>query len=158
MMKKGILIALLAMFVDQVHKYWMLQVLGITEGQSLTVTSFFNLVLVWNHGISFGMFNHGEVSPYQPILLSVLSIVVVAILFFWLKKSESNFQTWGLGLVIGGALGNVIDRSIYGAVADFLDVHVAGYHWPAFNFADSFICVGVFILVLEGIFDIKKTK
>lgn len=156
MLKKGIIIAFFALVIDQLHKYYMLYVLNIGEVQHIEVTSFFNLVMVWNHGISFGMFNDGDPHEYQPLMLSLLSIAIVTILLFWLKKAENKWQVYGIGLVIGGALGNVIDRALYGAVADFLDFHVAGFHWPAFNFADSFICVGVFLLVFEGLFDIKS--
>jgi signal peptidase II len=152
MLKKGLLIALIALVVDQVHKYWMLHIFNIDEIGMVQVTSFFNLVMVWNHGISFGMFNDGDPHQYQPLMLSLLALVIVTILLFWLKKAENKFQVWGIGLVIGGALGNVIDRTLYGAVADFLDFHYDGFHWPAFNFADSFICVGVFLLVFEGLF------
>lgn len=152
MLKKGLVIAVIALIIDQIHKYVMLHVVNIGEVRTIEVTSFFNLVMVWNHGISFGMFNDGDPHQYQPMMLSLLSIAIVTILLLWLKKAETKWQVWGLGLVIGGALGNVIDRLIYGAVADFLDFYVGTYHWPAFNLADSFICVGVFLLVLEGLF------
>lgn len=152
MLKKGLIISVIALIIDQIHKYVMLHVVNIGEVKTIEVTSFFNLVMVWNHGISFGMFNDGDPHQYQPMMLSLLSIVIVTILLLWLKKAETKWQVWGLGLVIGGAMGNVIDRIIYGAVADFLDFYVGTYHWPAFNLADSFICVGVFLLVLEGLF------
>ena len=162
MMRKGLLVALAVVIADQVHKYVMIYVLGMAKlgadswpviesgSKTIAVTSFFNLVMVWNRGVSFGMFNHGAVTQYQPIILTMLALFIVMLLLKWLKKAGNNFQVWGIGLVIGGALGNVIDRTIYGAVADFFDFRFGNYHWPAFNIADSCICVGVIILVFES--------
>ena len=170
-MKKGFLVALSAIIADQVHKYIMIYVIGMAKftlndlpviksgASTIEVTPFFNLVMVWNRGVSFGMFNRGEIQAYQPLLLIILSLVIVLALVRWLKKTTVQIQIWGLGLIIGGALGNVIDRAIYGAVADFFDFHLREMHWPAFNIADSCICIGVVILVVESFVDkrIKKS-
>ena len=86
-----------------------------------------------------------------PWLLSGLALAVVIGLLFWLRRSEHAMMAIGLGLVIGGALGNVIDRVRYGAVVDFLDFHLAGWHWPAFNLADAGICVGAGLIVVDGL-------
>ncbi|MEZ5918849.1 MAG: signal peptidase II [Alphaproteobacteria bacterium] len=111
---------------------------------------FFNIVMVWNKGVSFGLFNHD--TDYGPLLLTALSLVISAIFLVWLFRTNSAVQLSGIGLVIGGAIGNVIDRLRFGAVIDFLDFHVAGWHWPAFNLADSSIVIGIFILILYAIF------
>jgi signal peptidase II len=99
--------------------------------------------------VSFGMLDAlGAVAPW---LLSGLALAVVIGLLFWLRRSENAMMAIGLGLVIGGALGNVIDRLRYGAVVDFLDFHLAGWHWPAFNLADAGICVGAGLIVVDGL-------
>lgn len=120
----------------------------------LQITSFFNLAKVWNRGISFGMFNHLESGKY--IILSV-NITILLVLFYWLYNNKSLYLTWAIGLIIGGAMGNIIDRINNSAVADFLDFYIGKYHWPAFNLADSCVFVGVVLLLLENFF-VKKNK
>lgn len=119
----------------------------------IEVFSFFNLVYVWNRGVSFGMFN--QIANAQ-LVLSLLQFSIALILSFWLYKNEKTHITWALGLIIGGAFGNLIDRIRNGAVADFLDFHAFAYHWPAFNLADSFVFIGVMILIFEDLIFKKK--
>jgi len=90
-------------------------------------------------------------SAHAPWLLSGLAGAVVVALVFWLRRVDHPLPGIALGLIIGGALGNVLDRVRYGAVVDFLDVHALGYHWPAFNVADSAICVGAALLLVDGL-------
>lgn len=121
-----------------------------------TVTSFFNLTTVWNYGVSFGLFsNHPLVGKY---LILALSLGIVGFLLHWLYKETSQFTRWALITVVGGALGNIIDRIVHGAVFDFLDFHLYGYHWPAFNFADCFISIGVALLLWDAVFRHQKVK
>ena len=115
----------------------------------IEVTSFFNIVMVWNKGASFGLFS--SQSPWTQIVLGGLAVVISIVLIVWLTKAQNRWLATSLGLVVGGALGNAIDRALYGAVADFLDFHVAGYHWPSFNVADMAITVGVIMLLLDGL-------
>lgn len=147
-LRNGLLIAVLVIALDQATKWLMLTGLDLANSP-ITVTSFFNLVLVWNRGVSFGMFNDAGVAG--PWILSAVAVAVVLGLLWWLRQAESWLSTTALGLVIGGAIGNVIDRFRFGAVVDFLDVHVAGYHWPAFNVADAAICIGAGLLLLDGL-------
>lgn len=112
----------------------------------IDVTPFFNFVVVWNQGVSFGLFNND--SDLGPYLLIALSFVIILCFGIWAFRTHSLTNHIGIALVIGGAIGNVIDRFRFGAVFDFLDVHVFGHHWPAFNIADSAICTGVFILMI----------
>jgi signal peptidase II len=147
-LRNGLFLATLVIVADQVTKWLMLDVLDL-GANPITVTSFFNMVLVWNRGVSFGMFS--EAGSAGPWILAGLAIGVVSGLLYWLRQAEGWFTVVGLGLVIGGALGNVIDRIRFGAVVDFLDFHIAGYHWPAFNVADSAICVGAGLLLLDGL-------
>ena len=149
MLAFGLLIAALVLAADQATKWWALAALA-PVGGAVEVTPFFNLVLVWNRGVSFGML--GGLAEYGPWLLSGLALAIVAFLLTWLRRASDPLVAGALGLVIGGALGNVIDRVRFGAVVDFLDFHYAGYHWPAFNVADSAICVGAGLLLLSGLF------
>lgn len=107
---------------------------------------FFNWVAVWNQGVSFGMLSNN--TNYGPYLLIALSFAIVIGFAIWMFRTDNSAHHWGIGLVIGGAIGNVIDRFRFGAVFDFLDLHILGWHWPAFNIADSAICVGVIILMI----------
>ena len=147
-MRLGLGLAVLILVLDQASKWWVLDLLG-QPPHPIYVTSFFNLVLTWNQGISFGLFGGGAVPP---LVLSLLSILIVGFLVGWLRKAQLQFTRIAIGFVIGGAIGNVIDRFVHGAVVDFLDVHIGEYHWPAFNVADSAIVIGVGMLLLESLF------
>jgi signal peptidase II len=147
MLRLGLAVAVVTLVLDQLGKWAALAWLA--PDSALRVTPFFNLVLVWNRGVSFGMFNSG--GTFAPWLLSGLALAVVVGLVIWLKRSNQVLTGLGLGLVIGGALGNVIDRIRFGGVVDFLDFHLAGYHWPAFNVADAGICVGALLLLADGL-------
>jgi signal peptidase II len=145
MLRLGLVVAGLVIILDQLTKLAILALLD----DAVQVTPFLNLVVVWNSGVSFGMFaSAGAVMPW---LLSGLAVAVAAALGFWLSRVEHPLAAVALGLIIGGALGNVIDRVRFGAVVDFLDVHLLGYHWPAFNVADSAICVGAGLLLVDGL-------
>ena len=144
----GLLIALLVVVLDQVSKIAVYSYL-LEVGKAVEVTSFFNLVSAWNTGVSFSMFSNLGVNGV--FILSAFSLCVVVFLVYWLNKEKSLYMRVSLGFVIGGAIGNVIDRVRLGAVYDFLDVHVGAHHWPAFNVADSFICIGAVLIVLDGI-------
>jgi len=145
----GSLLILLVVAADQWSKEWMLYELGLIHGRAYEVTSFFNLVMVWNFGISFGMFA-GDSEITRWLLIALTGGLAVG-LFIWLWRCGDRWLTLALGLVVGGAIGNIIDRMRYGAVADFLDLHIAGWHWPAFNIADACISIGVALLLLESI-------
>lgn len=143
----GGLLALLVVLADQVTKEWALATL-FRDGAVVEVTPFFNLVAVWNRGVSFGLLASDD--PMTPYYLSGFAIVVVIGLLVWLARAPSQLLRISLGLIIGGAIGNVIDRLRYSAVVDFIDWHVFGYHWPAFNLADSAISVGVVFLLFDS--------
>ena len=114
-------------------------------GGPLSVTGFFDLVLVYNRGASFGLFQTD--SPWGPRLLTAFTIAVIAGLLIWMARTRERGLTLALSLIVGGAAGNAIDRITQGHVIDFLDFHIGGYHWPAFNLADSAITVGVAIVL-----------
>ena len=150
----GLLISILAVFIDQLSKWWIL-VFVMDPPKVISVTPFFNLVLTWNKGVSFGMFN--DQGDSGALILSAIAILITLVLIFWLIKAKTNITTIGLGAIIGGAMGNVIDRLNHGAVLDFLDFYVNNVHWPAFNAADSFITVGAITLIWETLFYQNKS-
>jgi signal peptidase II len=113
------------------------------------ITGFFNLVLTWNRGMSFGLFNND--AAMNALLFTLVAAVIVGGLLVWLHRVQDTLLALAIGLVIGGAIGNVIDRLLRGGVVDFLDFHVAGWHWYAFNLADAAICVGVGLLVIDSL-------
>lgn len=145
MLRLGLVVAATVVVLDQLTKWAILTWLE----RAIALTPFFNLVVVWNRGVSFGMLHSdGALAPW---LLSGLALAVVVALLIWLRQVEHPLPAVGLGLIIGGAVGNVIDRVRFGAVIDFLDVHAMGWHWPAFNVADSAICIGAALLLVDGL-------
>lgn len=152
--RPGVIVAISVFIADQLSK-WAILGLFVEGPRVIEVTSFFNIVLAWNRGISFGMFGaSGEAGRW---VLVGLAIVISAFLAVWLMKADTRFTALGLALIIGGAVGNVIDRARFGAVIDFLDFYAWGYHWPAFNVADSAIVVGAAALILESLFSGQET-
>lgn len=149
MLRFGLGIAAAAFALDRLSK-WLLIDLWDGPARGIEVAPFFNLVLTWNRGVAFGLLR--VESALTPWLLSAVALVIVAGLVFWLHRAEERRLATALGLVIGGALGNVFDRLAFGAVADFFDFFLGAYHWPAFNLADTTIVVGVAMLLLDGLF------
>ncbi len=151
--KQALLMAVIVLILDQITKTL---AVSYFVGKSITVLPFFNLVLVWNRGISFGIMN--EHSDYGAYLLSALSLVIIGFFITWLRKVDHLPLQIAICAVIAGALGNVIDRLIYGAVVDFLDFHAFGYHWPSFNVADSAVVLGIAFILCDSIFFEPKRK
>lgn len=149
-------VAVPALLADQASKFWVLYHLFDLTGPiragvrvwAIEVTSFFNWVLVWNYGVSFGLLRHHH--EWMPWLLSALAFGIIGGLLWWVRTHTDRTTIMAAGAVCGGAIGNVIDRLTYGAVVDFLDFHAFGYHYPAFNVADSCIVVGVMIILLQS--------
>jgi signal peptidase II len=145
----GFLAAALALVVDQGTKIFLLYHLGFvnpSERHVIPVLPFFNIVMVWNQGVSYGW-----LWWVSPTLLALFTMAVVAVLGFWLWVSRRAPLTIGLGLVIGGALGNLIDRLVYGKVADFFHFYGHGYDWYVFNVADAAITFGVIALLYDAL-------
>lgn len=137
-------LALAVMAADQASKAWVLSAFRLGEGRVLT--DFFNLVLVYNPGAAFSFLAAAD--GWQRWFFVILAVAISAWIAFALRQSK-GFAAAGLALVLGGALGNVIDRLRFGAVVDFLDFHVAGWHWPAFNVADAAITFGIALLLWQ---------
>ena len=149
-LKPGLMAAVLVTALDQLSK-WMILEIVMQPPRIIPVTPFFNLVLVWNRGVSFGFLGQ-QSSEWLPWLLTALALAIVVALVWWLRRVTSGLMVLAISLVVGGALGNVVDRLRFGAVVDFLDFHAAGVHWPAFNAADSAITVGAAIILYDAIF------
>jgi signal peptidase II len=145
----GGVLAVVVLIVDQATKWWILNDV-MQPPRVIDITPFFNLVLGWNRGVSFGLFGAGEAGTAW--LLIAVALVISTVLFVWLLRTDRIIVGLGLGAIIGGALGNVTDRLRFGAVTDFLDFHLLGVHWPAFNVADAGITVGAAVLILHSLF------
>jgi signal peptidase II len=145
----GMSAALLVFVLDQVTKVLILSVVMTPPRRIPVIDGFFDLVLVMNRGVSFGVL--GGAPGWVTIALIVFAILLSVVLCIWMWHADAVLLATGLGLVIGGAVGNVVDRFRFGAVVDFLDFYVSDRHWPAFNVADSAITVGVALLILDSL-------
>jgi signal peptidase II len=143
-MRLTLSIALLTLVLDQASKLAIMDFV-MAPPRVIEVLPFFNLVLVFNKGVSFGVF--GGDGSWQAWGLSIMAVVICIGLLVWQWRHPEGHKAAAVGLIVGGAIGNVIDRLRLGAVIDFLDLHAAGWHWPAFNVADSAITLGVLLII-----------
>jgi signal peptidase II len=159
-LRAGIIAAVAALVLDQASKLWLLYVFDIARRGAVRITPFFDLVLAWNVGISFGWFQNDSLIA-QGVLTAVKAVAVVA-LAIWMARSRTMLATVALGLIIGGAIGNAIDRFAYGAVVDFALFHaeIAGnnYNWYVFNVADVAIVAGVAALLYDSVLGVPAAK
>jgi signal peptidase II len=159
-LRPGIIAALAVLALDQASKLWLLFVFDIGHRGAVSVTPFFDLVLAWNPGISFGWFQND--SPVAQIILMVVKAVAVIVLAIWMARSRTLLATVALGLIIGGAIGNAIDRFAYGAVVDFalfhLQIGAKTYNWYVFNLADVAIVAGVAALLYDSFLGVPAVK
>ncbi len=146
----GLGIALLTFLIDQAQKVWMLYVYDIGAKGVVTLTPFFDLVLVWNPGISYGLLPQDSALGRLGLILFALAASLA--LAIWLASVQTRVATVSIGLIIGGALGNALDRLLYGAVADFFSLHAFGLEWYVFNIADTAIVAGVVGLLYDSVF------
>jgi signal peptidase II len=156
----GLAVALASAAADQAVKLWLIFVFDLGSRGVVTLTPFLDLVLTWNTGISYGLFpQEGPVGQW--ILLAVKALAV-ALLWIWLARASSRLTALALGLIIGGALGNAIDRLAYGAVADFVLFHLTtggfSFKWYVFNAADAAIVAGVLGLLYESLVGDRAAK
>jgi signal peptidase II len=145
----GLVLATAVVVADQIYKSWMIGIFRARDGAKITVTPFFDLVLVWNQGISYGLLKQD--SAAGRFALIVFSFAAAAALAYWLSHLQTRLSATGAGLIIGGAVGNAIDRLHYGAVADFFSFHAAGFNWYVFNLADVAIVAGVASLLYDSL-------
>ena len=159
-LRPGVIAALATLVIDQVSKLWLLYVFDIGHRGTVKVTPFFDLVLAWNIGISFGWFQNDSLVA-QTVLMVVKALAVIA-LAVWMARSRTALATIALGLIIGGAIGNAIDRVAYGAVVDFALFHVQigqnTFNWYVFNLADVAIVAGVIALLYDSFLGVPAAK
>jgi signal peptidase II len=153
-------VAVVTAAVDQAAKIWLLFGLDLPARGIVRLTPFLDLVLTWNTGISYGLFR--QQGPFGQGVLLALKAVAVVLLWIWLARSSSRLAALSLGLIIGGAIGNAIDRLAYGAVADFVLFHVTtatfSFNWYVFNLADVAIVAGVIGLLFETLIGTGAAK
>ena len=147
--RAGMLSGALVLLADQGSKWWVLYGLNLPERGSLPVFSGLNFTMVWNHGVTFGLFHQD--TAWGPWLLAGVALAVVVALGLWLRRAENMLVAYSLGAIGGGAIGNIVDRLRFGAVVDFLHAYAFGWSWYVFNVADAAIVCGVGLLVLDGV-------
>ncbi|MDB4831697.1 signal peptidase II [Hyphomicrobiales bacterium] len=137
---------LISYLIDRLNKYFFINEIGINERSIVEVTPFLDVVLVWNKGISYGLFQ--QENTIGQIILTMCSCLISIFIITWIFKAKNILLYIPLSLIVGGALSNITDRLLFGAVADFYYLHAYGYSWYVFNLADVFIVFGVFVLIL----------
>ena len=159
-LRPGLIAAISVLVLDQASKFWLLRVFDIAHRGTVRLTPFFDLVLAFNPGISFGWFQND--SPTAQIILMLIKALAVLILAVWMARSRTLIATIALGLIIGGAIGNAIDRYTYGAVVDFALFHVQiggnTFNWYVFNLADVAIVAGVAALLYDSFLGVPAAK
>jgi signal peptidase II len=146
-------VAAITLLLDQLSKITITKLFA--YGESMVVTSFFNLVLVYNKGAAFSFLS--SETGWQRYALTAVGIGAALFIIYLLQRhAGQRMFCWALALILGGALGNVLDRIMYGHVIDFLDVYAGRWHWPAFNLADSAICIGAVLFILDELRRVKK--
>jgi signal peptidase II len=150
MLGRGLAVAAAAIALDQASKGMVLSIFNESgcAPHRAVVNRFLELVLTCNSGVSFGLFNRTGVNA---LIFSLAAALIVIVLVFWLSRVRTTFLAVSIGLIIGGAVGNVVDRLRFGAVIDFLYFHAGSWYWPAFNLADSAICLGVAAMLVDGL-------
>ncbi len=148
----GLVVIAVVFAVDQWTKQLAIDGLS-NPHRVIEVTPFMNFLLEWNSGVSFGLFQ-GQ-APWV-MILATAAITVGFLIWMW--RTRDRLLGIALALVVGGAVGNLVDRLRHGAVTDFIDMHVAGYHWPVFNIADSAITIGAVLLLIDSLFGGKKSS
>lgn len=148
--KMGLLLAVAILAADQLTKSLVLNFLNWQVGRPYTVTPFLDLVITLNRGISYGLFPQD--SEAGRWFLIFIKIAVAAVFLFWMATTANRMAAAGLALLVGGALGNAIDRVLYGAVIDFVSLHAYGWYWYVFNLADTAIVAGVVTLLYDALF------
>ncbi len=153
-----LLIILSTLVLDQVTKAWIIGSFQLYESKAI-IPGFFNLVYVTNSGAAFSLLADVEAPWRHYFFLGVGGTALVALsVVYWKLRRIHNFYTLALALIAGGAAGNLVDRIRFGSVIDFLDLYVGRYHWPAFNVADSAICIGAGLFLILNVFEVRKSE
>ncbi len=152
---RGLIVAAAVLVLDQLSK-WVILNWVMAPPRTIALTPFFDLVLSWNTGISFGLFGGGPEAGRW--LFIGLGCVIIAVLLVWMARSTRGLLVFAIGLIVGGAVGNIVDRLRFGAVADFLYFHYREYGFPAFNLADSAISIGVALILIDSLFVDRRSR
>lgn len=147
----GALIAILVFAADQLSKYWILRIINLDERDPIQITPFMDLAMAWNRGVSYGL-----LTTNMQVLLIILSLVISVFIVLWLAKATHAMAAVAFGMILGGAIGNALDRAVHGAVADFVHLHWGTWSWYVFNVADIAIVAGVALLIYDNLFFGKK--
>lgn len=153
-LRLGLTVAILLLLADQASKLWLIFGTNLRLTWPWHITPFLDFTVVWNRGISYGLFQQ-ETEAGRWILTGI-KLVAAVVLFFWLKRAENRLEAAGIGLIIGGAIGNAIDRIWHGAVFDFVHFHVGSFSWYVFNVADAAIVIGVVMMVASPLLSLGK--
>lgn len=145
----GLFVAVLVLVADQASKTFVISWAKSWSQQLHPVTPFLDFVALWNYGISYGLFPQGETGRWVLVAVKVAAALLFSV---WLTRSRGRLEAAALGLLIGGAIGNAVDRVVYGAVFDFVSLHAFGYRWYVFNLADVAVVVGVGLLLYDAFF------
>lgn len=156
MFRVGGIFALLAFIIDRLSKWWFMDIFELPSKGTVEILPIFDVVMVWNRGVSFGFLSADD--DFGRWALVALNLIIVAVLVYWLKGAKNYLLSGAIGLVIGGAFGNIYDRVKFGAVADFFQFHWENWYFAVFNIADSFIFIGAVLLIFNSNFssDAKK--
>lgn len=149
MMAPGLGAALLVLLADQASKFWILSVFGLPDRGSVPLLPVLDLTMVWNQGVTFGLLHQD--SAAGPFILAAVALAVVILLAIWMRRTHRALVSVAIGAIMGGAIGNIVDRLRFGAVVDFIHAHAWGYSWYVFNIADAAIVCGVAVLILDGL-------
>ena len=147
----ALLIAALVFAFDQLSKFWILRIVNLDERAPIQITPFLDLAMAWNKGVSYGL-----LSTHMQGFLVALSLAITVMLVMWLAKADKALSAASYGLLIGGALGNALDRVLHGAVADFVHLHWGTWSWYIFNVADIAIVAGVAVLLYDAVLGQQK--
>jgi len=148
------MVAVVLVAADQASKFWIINGLKLPELRTIELLPFLNFTMVWNEGISMGLITGDEVGKWA---LIALTFAITLWLVNWLRTTTEKLEAYALAMIIGGAVGNVIDRFIHGAVVDFVHLHAWGYNFYVFNLADSAISIGAVLLLLDGLLAGRKS-
>ena len=140
--------------IDRLSKFWVIKNFDLNENLEIVIFPFLSINLIWNEGIAFGLLSFGENNLYNFLTLIIAFLIII---IFWLMIKANGIEKYGFMMILGGSIGNILDRLIYSAVPDFIDIHYKSFHWFIFNLADIFITIGVFLLILTEMF-LKNKK
>ena len=144
----GLALAVLILIADQLSKWWVLVRLDLPALGDVPVLPGLDFTMVWNHGVTFGLLQAGSGGGH--LLLGLMALAITLLLVSWMHRTDSRLVAGGLGMIVGGAVGNIVDRLRYGAVVDFIRAHALGLSWYVFNVADACIVCGIGVLLIEG--------